>query len=163
MKTLITALILISSICVLKAQTPKASGPNDLIRFFEGSWKGEGSFASGKKISATVIFKLSLDSCWLTCTHEDLLPNRYKAVSMWSVDRSKSTFAVDIFDNFHSHRIFTGTQPASDQIIIATEAKPFQRFIYTKLDEHHFKMVYEVSKDGLTWQLGDSLTFTQNR
>jgi len=161
MKTLIVCFFLLLLHSLLKAQIKTPS----LKHFLEGSWKGEGKFANGKEIAATASFKWSLDSCWLIYTHEDLPPNRYKAISLWSVDRSKQSFSVDIFDNFHGHRLFAGIQPSEDEVILnATDTlvkatRFFQRFVYTKLDDHRFKMSYEVSKDNVNWQLGDSLVF----
>ena len=140
--------------------------PDDFLNFFIGNWAGNGEFANGKEISATVSFKISLDSCWLMYEHTDKLPNRYKALSMWSVD-AQGQFIAYAFDNFHGHRKFASEGWKDGKLVLTTnEFNPqrgvlFQHFIYEKLTENTFKMVYETSKDGITWKLGDSLTFTK--
>jgi hypothetical protein len=164
MKTLVISLILNVCHTILKAQVGEANKDKVYRLFFEGSWKGDGQIANGKKISATASFKLSLDSCWLIYSHEDKSPNRYKAISLGSVDSSKQTFAADIFDNFHGHKTYTGSRPIGDEIILtAVDSskihKLFQRFVYVKLDEGSFKMSYEVSNDNLNWTVGESLIF----
>ncbi|HLZ89592.1 MAG TPA: hypothetical protein VKQ52_20200, partial [Puia sp.] len=62
------------------------------VRFFSGEWKGEGAFSNGRPITATVVFRLSLDSAWLVCEHRDVPPNSYKATLYWGVDRQTGQF-----------------------------------------------------------------------
>jgi len=105
----------------------------------------------------------------LYCKHEDISPNRYKAISMWGIDKSKKDFSADIFDNFHGHRVFAGAREENGTIILLHKdtipGKPvrFQRFSYTKLADDRFKMAYELSKDGSNWILGDSLIFVKTK
>ncbi|SDP29831.1 hypothetical protein SAMN05428975_1047 [Mucilaginibacter sp. OK268] len=135
-----------------------------MASFLEGSWQGEGEFTNGRKIAAKATFHLSLDSCWLSYTHEDRLPNTYKALSMWSIDRSKPSFSATIFDNFRGNRTFVGINTNPDLIILSRkdETKPqqtFERFRYMLIDKNHFQMSYERSLDGQSWKTIDTLLF----
>jgi len=74
MKLIISLFSLLAVACASRAQTvTRQSKPNlDMVKFFEGSWIGEGQFKNGKKISAQASFQLSLDSCWLIYTHRSI-------------------------------------------------------------------------------------------
>ena len=39
----------------------------------------------------------------------------------------------------------------------------FEHFIYERTGERSFKMTYETSRDGVSWQMGDWLDFTRER
>jgi hypothetical protein len=169
MKILNALVILICCVYSSKAQNVKQKPAPDMgfIKFFEGTWVGTGQFSNGKKIEAEASFKLSLDSCWLIYTHNDKLPNRYKAISVWGIDNSTGKFIDYVFDNFHGHTLFTSEGwDSAGLILICKETEPgaktfFQRFSYLKIDADKFKMSYEVSNDGISWKLGDSLIFVK--
>jgi hypothetical protein len=90
----------------VSAQTPPTRLDPALVSFFTGEWKGEGAFANGRPIAATLSFRLSLDSAWLVSDHADVPPGSYKATSYWGVDAGTGQFVCSIFDNFHGHRSF---------------------------------------------------------
>lgn len=140
---------------------------NDLITFFTGNWQGDGEFANGKRIAADISFKLSLDSCWLMNDHTDKPPTKYKAHSLWGVDKANGQFVAYIFDNFHGHRQFVSDGWTDGKITLTTNEFTsqrgllFQHFIYEKLSTDSFKMTFETSKDAVTWKLVDYLIFTR--
>jgi len=161
---IISTLLMINTLNIRaqNAVTPTTIPP--MASFLEGSWQGEGKFANGRKIGAKATFHLSLDSCWLSYIHEDQLPNTYKALSIWSLDRSKSSFSATVFDNFHGNRIFSGVNTDPDMIILSRkdETGPqltFERFRYMLIDKNHFQMSYERSLDGQSWKTIDTLLF----
>ena len=151
----------------VSAQTPNARPDTAMVRFFSGNWKGEGKFANGRPIEATVSFRLSLDSAWLVCEHRDVPPNGYAADFYWGVDRDTKAFEAYCFDNFNGHRHFGSNGWLKGRIVLTTQASAggghiyFEHFIFEKVTEGSFRMTYEVSGDGITWQLGDSLVFTR--
>jgi hypothetical protein len=156
------------SFCCLLANAQKIENKTklniDFIKFFEGNWVGKGEFFNGKKIEATASFKLSLDSCWITYTHEDTPPNRYKALSMWGIDKPTGKFLTYVFDNFQGHRLFTSNGWKADSLVLVYKDESstnvmFQRFVYSKISPDRFKMAFEVSKDSAIWKLGDWLIF----
>ncbi|GHM99125.1 hypothetical protein WSM22_06150 [Cytophagales bacterium WSM2-2] len=163
---LLQLLIFLITFSAAQAQSKKL--PADFINFFVGNWAGEGEFASGKKISADLSFKLSLDSTWITYEHTDKLPNKYKALSMWGVDAQTGQFVAYAFDNFHGHRKFASNGWKDGKLILTanefyTQAGlVFQHFIYEKLTDKSFKMTFETSKDGISWKMGDYLVFNKN-
>ena len=119
---LVLFLVLVSSTTYLEAQTPSSNYKltDEFIGFFVGSWTGEGEFAIGKKIAADLIFKMSLDSSWISYEHTDKLPNRYKALSMWGVDMLNGQFVAYSFDNFHGHRKFASDGWKDGKLILTT-------------------------------------------
>ena len=101
-------------------------------------------------------------------THTDQAPNLYKAIGMWGLNRAKDTCLAYLFDNFGGVRAFKGSTWNGSQLVLQYQAMLkgnlfFQRFTFTKLDENRFKMEYDVSKDGIGWNLGDFLIFTRER
>jgi hypothetical protein len=138
----------------------------DLVAFFTGHWKGEGAFAGGQKIAAEVSFAPSLDSAWLVYEHRDVPPGAYKATSMWGVDGT-GQFVAFTFDNFQGHRQWLSSGWAGGKLVLSTggyssqAGMVFEHFIYERQSATQFKMTYEVSRDGITWRLGDWLVFTR--
>ena len=138
-----------------------------MVRFFAGEWKGEGAFANGKAISATLSFRLSLDSAWLVSDHADVPPGSYKATGYWGVDGTSGQFVAIVFDNYHGHRSFASSGWAGGRIVLTTQSFAlgagtyFEHFIYERLSDTSFRMSYETSHDGITWRLGDSLVFSK--
>lgn len=169
MKFLTTLIVFILCVRTSQAQNfeNKPKPDLDFVKFFEGAWVGSGQFSNGKKIEADASFNLSLDSCWLIYTHTDRSPNRYKAISVWGIDKSTGKFMDYVFDNFHGHRLFTGDGWNTARLILTSkEITPaattfFQRFTYLKIDADRFTMSYEVSNDSISWKLGDSLVFVK--
>jgi hypothetical protein len=133
------------------AQTPPPKLDSSLINFFVGDWTGDGHFANGRPIAATLSFHLTLDSAWLVSEHRDRPPGQYKADAYWGPD------VAYVFDNFHGHRSFSSSWNAG-RLVLATA---YEHFIYEKISPTQFRMTYETSRDGTMWRLGDSLLFSR--
>jgi hypothetical protein len=150
-------------------QSPAARPDSGLVQFFSGDWKGDGAFSNGRKIAATVSFRLALDSAWLVCEHRDVPPNNYGATLYWGVDRGTGKFVAAAFDNFGGHREFASAGWIDGRLELKRQAEApgagtyFERFLYERTGADSFRMSYEVSRDGAKWQLGDSLVFTRVR
>ena len=161
--------LLTFAVSVVRAQAgaPVHRLDTSLVAFMGGRWSGEGSFAGGRKIAADVSFRLSLDSCWLVYEHADRPPNGYKATSMWGVDGGTGEFVAYVFDNFHGHRQFVSNGWKEGKLLLSHQAITpqgvvyFEHFIYERLSGTQFKMTYETSLDGMSWQMGDWLVFTR--
>jgi hypothetical protein len=141
--------------------------PKEVINFFIGEWNGNGEFANGKKISANLNFRLTLNDNWIEYIHTDELPNTYKSKSMWGIDKKTGRFVSYIFDSFTGQRKFESDGWVSEKLILsasilnAKSEKIFQHFIYEKLTENSFKMTFETSVDNENWKLIDYLIFTK--
>lgn len=141
--------------------------PDSMVSFFEGTWKGAGEFSNKRKITATAIFKLTLDSSWIQYDHADELPNKYKATSFWKID-GDGQFVAYTFDNFGGHRKFASDGWKNDKLvlttseIVANKGLVRQHFIFEKLSDRNFKMTFETSKDNINWKLIDYLVFTKS-
>ena len=151
------------------AQTPPPRLDPSMVSFFSGEWKGEGAFANGRPIAATLSFRLSLDSAWLVSDHADLPPNDYKATSYWGVDATTGQFVCSVFDNFHGHRSFSSSGWSGGRLVLtapsyfAGAGTYFEHFIFERQSDSQFRMTYETSRDGIAWQMGDSLLFTKTK
>jgi hypothetical protein len=148
--------------------------PGDLVQFFSGEWSGVGEFASGKKIEADVSFTADLDNQWLIYRHADRPPNRYKALGVWGFEYSSKTFTMILNDNFGGSRLFSSDGWRDGKIIFFKQgaispqkgvapAQNQERFTFERQADQAFKMTYEVSKDGVTWRLGDYLIFKKHK
>ena len=156
---------------ILTAGTAIAQKPvrpdSSLVAFFLGEWKGDGAFANGRKISATVGFRLTLDSVWLVNEHRDVPPNDYKATDFWGVDPATGQFVGYTFDNFNGHREWTSTGWSGGRIVLSGSSHTksygtyFERFIYERLDANQFRMTYENGRDSVTYHMGDTLRFVR--
>lgn len=166
MKNTLLAILLLAGMNA-GAQTPNLRPDTALVRYFSGNWKGEGKFANGKPIEAAMSFRLSLDSAWLVCEHRDLPPNRYKADFFWGIDRDTKGFEGYCFDNFNGHRHFGSNGWIKGRMVLTTQtAAPgghiyYEHFIFDRVGDDSFRMSYEMSGDGVSWQLGDSLVFVR--
>jgi hypothetical protein len=158
---------------VLTAGTAIAQKPvrpdSSLVAFFLGEWKGDGAFANGRKISATIDFRLTLDSVWLVNEHQDVPPNNYKATNYWGTDPSTGEFVGYTFNNFNGHRGWSSTGWSGGRLVLsgsshsASYGNFYEHFIYERLGPDQFRMTWESSRDSVTYQLGDSLRFTRVR
>ncbi|MBB6610133.1 hypothetical protein H7F15_03700 [Pontibacter sp. Tf4] len=168
MKNLILTLALLCAVFSARAQQSAPQKPSkELVQFFSGKWTGEGKFASGKVIAATLNFSTALDGGWLTHDHTDIAPNTYKATSWWGTDPQSGRFVAYIFDNNSGHRLFESEGWQDGRLVLTTQqAHPkggimWQHFIYEKLSDTSFKMTFEVSKDGAEWRMIDYLVFNK--
>ncbi|HVU56111.1 MAG TPA: hypothetical protein VHD83_13695 [Puia sp.] len=147
------------------SQTMSLRADTALLNFFTGRWSGEGAFSNGAKIVAEVSFSLSLDSSWLVYEHRDKLPNKWKATSYWGMDGVSGRFVAYCFDNFQGHRSFDSNGWKNGRLILSGQGwlpqigLYFEHFIYERTGEKSFKMRYETSRDGISWQMGDWLEF----
>jgi hypothetical protein len=139
--------------------TTKSLDPS-LVSFFGGQWKCAGEFSNGRKIEAELSFSPELDGKWLQYRHTDIPPNSFKAFAMWGIDQSSGKIISLMQDNFGGARLFTsgGWTNNTIQFIIAPLMSPparQERFTFAAQSDATFKMTYEVSKDGVTWRIGD--------
>lgn len=161
--TLVT--VLLTALQVSAQQQPTHKLSPDLIRFFTAEWKGAGMFASGRKIEADLVFRVALDSAWLSCSHTDHSPNSYKASLMWGIDKNTGQFLAYNFDNFQGHRQFESDGWVDNKLILSNSQEipkiglVYEHFIYQKIDSDSFKMTYETSRDGHIWKMTDYLVF----
>ena len=151
----------------LNAQNSKYKLTDDFVNFFTGNWYGEGEFHNGKKISANLTFKMTLDNSWLSYEHTDVLPNKYKALSMWGVDDLNGEFVAYSLNNFKGHTKFSSNGWVDGKLILSAnsyypeQGLVFEHFIYEKQSDKSFKMTYEISKNGINWKMIDYLVFNK--
>jgi hypothetical protein len=147
-KTFLSTLtfLILTFCCTAQSRKIESKLTDEFLNFFIGNWSGDGEFANGKKISADLSFKITLDSSWLTYEHIDRLPNNYKAFSMWGIDSSTGQFVAYAFDNFHGHRKFASDGWRQGKLMLTTNeyyqqyGLVFQHFIYERLTDKSFKM-----------------------
>jgi hypothetical protein len=96
--------------------------------------------------------------------HTDQEPNKFKAVGMWGFDRDSDKFLMLLHDNFGGARLFLSDGWQGEKIVfqrgaLLTTPPVQERFTFAREAADAFRMTYETSRDGKTWQLGDSLLF----
>jgi hypothetical protein len=144
-----------------------AGVPSELSQFLTGDWAGAGQFASGKPIEADVTFMPDLDSHWLVYRHVDRAPGRYKVLGMWGCERSRKQFVMVLNDNGGGLRMFVSDGWAHGGVVfhrstaVATSPYPKgeERFTFVRQSDDTFKMTYDTTVDGTTWNVGDWLLF----
>jgi len=149
--------------------------PMELVQFFSGEWSGAGEFANGKKIEADVSFTAELDDQWLVYHHSDRAPNSYKALGVWGFEYSSKTFIMILNDNYGGARLFSSEGWRDGKIVFlkqgtispqtgaASQLQSQERFTFERRAGETFKMSYEVSKDGVSWRVGDFLIFKKKQ
>jgi hypothetical protein len=165
-RKLLTLVTLLFTTFELSAQQqPSHKLPTDLISFFAAKWEGAGEFANGRKIEADLVFSLPLDSAWLSCSHTDRSPNKYKTTLMWGVDKTTGRFLAYNFDNYQGHRQFESDGWIDNKLVLSNSQNApgigivYEHFIYQKITNDSFKMTYETSRDGQSWKMIDYLVF----
>lgn len=140
---------------------------SEIVDFFSGEWSGAGAFAfaSGKAIEADVSFDLDLDGRWLRYRHADRLPNRYKALGMWGIDRTRNTLVMTVNDSFGGARTFTSSGWNEGTLMFDRDANTAplneERFIFQRIDNDRFRMSYEVRQGVSPWRMVDALEFSR--
>src|SRR5205814_5847155 len=79
------------------------------------------NFPMVKRSKPTVSFSADLDNQWLSYSHTDRLPNKYKARGMWGFDRESGKFVMLLNDNFGGARLFVSDGWADDKIVFNRE------------------------------------------
>ncbi len=141
--------------------------PAEIATYFSGEWSGKGEFATGKQIEADVTFGLSLDGSWLQYSHKDRPPNGYYATGSWSLDHERRSLVMKLKDNSGASRTFSSDGWKEGRIVFVSDgssATPSirERFIFERTGDNTFKMIYESSRDGQIWKLGDFIVFERS-
>ncbi|TFW13587.1 hypothetical protein E4L96_19615 [Massilia arenosa] len=154
------AALLVSAALPAFAQAPAPLKlPADVASFFSGQWSGKGAFASGRPIEADVAFTPELDGAWMSYRHTDRAPNTYKALSMWGA-RKDGGLAMVVFDSMGGQRELVSSGWVDGKLTFARgEGAREEHFVFEKIDARHFRMTYEVRKDGAAWRMVDALVF----
>ncbi len=164
---------LVSGQTSIKTEVTKTDRPLiDVFHYFAGTWSGAGEFASGKKIEADVSFSLDLDNTFMLYRHTDRLPNKFKSVAMWGIERKAKKLSMVMTDNFGSIRLFSANGWQDDEIVFAdslpisavsSSTERQERFIFKKIDADTFKMTYESNTSNAGWKLGDFIVFKRTK
>jgi hypothetical protein len=167
-KLFILAILFLGTLQLSAQQQAAHKLPPELISFFVDEWKGTGEFANGRKIEADLVFTATLDSAWLSCSHTDLAPGKYKSALMWGVDKNTGRFLAYNFDNFQGHRQFQSDGWLDNKLVLTNSQDipnvglVYEHFIYQKVNQDSFKMTYETSRDGQVWKMVDYLVFNRS-
>ena len=144
---------------LLLAPIAQAAEPSSALNYFKGTWLCEGSFpASGKTIASTMSYEVQRGT--LTKHHDDIPPHTYHAVETWNYDANGKQFRALIHDSFSGDRHFESTGWQGDTLtwVSAADVKPAQRFVYVKQNTQTYRIDWEVSRDGKSFVVGDTLT-----
>jgi hypothetical protein len=151
---LLTALAVSASALAAETGQPAAS-----LSYFEGAWSCEGHFANGSPIASNITFSWSAPAQALVKHHDDLPPNGFHDVELWTFDKVGG-FKALVADAYSGARAMTSPGWAGDALTWSHSEGPqrSERFIYVRLSTDHLRIDWEVSKDGGSFKLGDTLT-----
>ena len=144
------------------AQAPTVS---DALRYFDGTWHCNGVFPSnGRKISSKLAFTWYAQTGSLLKQHDDEPPNSYHATELW-VASSKGGFQNLIGDSFGGARPFSSAGWVGNALIWVGDSDPTRKeqFAYFKLDANTMRIDWSVSKNGVDFVVGDTLTCSRIR
>ncbi|MDB4915749.1 MAG: hypothetical protein JWM95_3393 [Gemmatimonadetes bacterium] len=158
-RSLLIAALLAATNATHAQGTATRATVDSLAGFFAGKWSCEGKFSSGAPIAADVVFAPALDGKWLSYSHVDRLPGRFKMNSYWGLDAATKGLVSAGADNGGGLRIFrapgwTDGTVTFERAALGDSLTRHERFIYKKESESTFRMTYEVSARG-AWFMGD--------
>lgn len=147
-------------------RTTHAVAP-EMTAFFAGKWACDGSFSTGRPISATMEFAEVAGGGWLSAVHDDLPPNGYHAFALWGVVPGGGIVG-NLADNGGGMRRFVAADGWKDARLLlvrdtAINSVRFaERFVYARESGTTFRMTYETARDTATaWRMGDTLLCTK--
>jgi hypothetical protein len=153
------AVCFVSSGLVLAAPAPADQPPPSPFQYFAGRWACSGEFSSNHKpISSALSFFFDGRTGALLKHHDDNPPNAYHAMELWAAGKENTYDAMIAVPS--GVRYFHATGWSGDTWVWtnASDAKPVDRFAYTRLDEATMRVDWSVSKDGVRFVVGDTLT-----
>jgi hypothetical protein len=128
--------------------------------YFLGDWTCSGEFLSNhKSISSTVKFTLDDRTGALVKHHDDNPPNLFHSVELWAGGKD-NTYDDMIADSFGGVRYFRSPGWTDNKWAWSStgDDKTIERFSYVRLDQSSMRIDWSVSKDGVAFKMGDTLT-----
>jgi hypothetical protein len=128
--------------------------------YFVGDWACSGEFLSNHMpISSTVKFALDDRTGALFKHHDDNPPNVFHSVELWAAGKDNS-YDDMIADSFGGVRYFRSPGWTDNAWVWSStgEDKTIERFSYVRLDQTTMRIDWSVSKDGVSFKMGDTLT-----
>jgi hypothetical protein len=155
------ALVIVAATLVLFGASSASAdpAPSEALKPLAGQWRCAGHFASnGKPIASTIRFEWDADAAALIKHHDDTPPNQYHAIELWTFAKAGGFRAV-IADAYSGARVFTSAGWVDKTLTFerAEDGKPAERFTYTLTGDRALQVDWSVSRDGITFKLGDTL------
>lgn len=144
-----------AALCAGRAHAADATS----LAWFAGSWHCAGRFeANGKPIEARLRFDWNDAAGALVKHHDDEPPNPYHAVELWSGAGPRLTAAI--VDAYSGTRVLTSAGWTQESLTWTrtVDAKPVERFAYTRESTDRMRVDWSTSRDGLTFKVGDTLS-----
>lgn len=149
-------------------QTQKTNFPPELLEYFKGDWSGVGRFTkSGKEVASDFSFAPDLENQSLVVHEKERAPNTYHFIALWSFDSATGNLMMFLADDSGAELFRSGSGCWQDNKIIFQSTSELKansalvRFTFERKSNNSFLATYEMSRDGKTWRIGDSQTFTR--
>jgi hypothetical protein len=127
-----------------------------------GKWSCNGEFpTSGKKIFSAIEFEPDLGGMALVKHHDDQRSTvNYHAIETWVYDSKQAHLVAGVVDNFGGVRTFysDGIHDGTLTWTLQGTDQPMQKFIYTHIDDTHFRLDWMMARPGKGLVVGDTLT-----
>ena len=149
-------------------QTAKNHFPSELFNYFKGDWSGAGKFAAnGKDVASDFSFAPDLDNQSLVVHEKERAPNKYHFIALWSFDSATGNLMMFLADDSGAELFRSESGGWEDNKIVFQSASELKvnsalvRFTFERKSNDSFLATYEMSRDGKTWRIGDTQTFTR--
>ncbi|MDQ2859370.1 MAG: hypothetical protein M3T55_01295 [Pseudomonadota bacterium] len=152
------AAAVVAAVATVTTATAEPS-PARVLAEFSGAWRCDGHFVSnGSPIASTMVFNWSEQVGALVLHHDDAPPNAYHAIELWTFDKAGGLSAT-IADGFSGVRRLVSPGWEGDVLTWTRlqEGRPVERFAYARRGPGRIRVEWSVSRDGTTFQLGDTL------
>lgn len=142
--------------------------PSNESGFLEGRWAGQGKLEmTGRPISSTLVVNQTSDGEGLHLTEEELPPNRTKLDALWSRDCGSGDLVMFIAGNVGAGaRLFRSRGFSDGKVTFESDPSlrawfALERFTFSRTEDGRIEQIYEMSRDGSTWHVGDRQIFSK--
>ena len=156
-------LLIVAGACASAANAQTIEPPPiSALHGYIGKWSCAGEFpATGKKIFSTIEFGRDLGGMALVKHHDDQRSTaNYHAIETWVYDAKQAHLVAGVVDNFGGVRTFysDGVQDGTLTWTLQSADQPMQKFVYTRMDDAHFRLDWMMARPGKGLIVGDTLT-----
>lgn len=142
--------------------------PASVTDFLKGNWSGSGAFATGRPVTSTLDFAPVAQDVALELHYAEASPDTFVYSALLSVDTVNPGLVLLLAgNNSGGARLFRSKGWDADTLtFVATPDLRawfgFERVTFTRHDDRHMTVTYEISRDGQTWKLGDRQDFQRD-
>jgi hypothetical protein len=151
------------------AKAEKPALPPSVSQYFAGRWNGSGTFVrSGRPVESSFEFEPRPDSESMAVRHAEKAPNSFAYDGILTVDSIRGDLLMLMASNNKGGgRLFRSAGWQNDILVFQSvpelrTAFALERITFVRQNAGSFKAIYEMSRDGVTWSVGDEQIFVKS-